>query len=171
MIAAFRLLDFNQLDATTGRWLTVAMPMVQSQRLKSAAAAATYLSAFRLTELASTFTPVVAKPVDVAVIATSLTVTGPVSIKSNTARGVQLARAVDLALAGVSGAAIRHTLNGGRETVLATTKADPRARGWERITSGNACEFCRNLAGIVFPDDRQFECHDSCQCSNEPVYS
>ena len=84
---------------------------------------------------------------------------------------MRLLRATDLALAGVAGAAIRHTLDGGRETVLETTKADPRSSGWERIVSSSACDWCQNLAGEVYPADFQFDSHDACHCSNEPAYS
>lgn len=53
-------------------------------------------------------------------------------------------------------------------------RADRRALGWARATSGDPCSFCTMLAsrGPVFGErSGSFESHDHCACDLEPVYS
>ena len=72
------------------------------------------------------------------------------------------------------GGVSRHVNDGGRETILNTVQADERARGWQRITAGDPCSFCAMIAarGAVFREGTaNFESHDHCACSAEPVYS
>lgn len=170
------LLDPANLDPTFDRWLRAVVPVVQRQRDVSARVAANYLAAFRAHSLGPTIQPaatILAAPAPVEALTTSMLVTGPVSIRSNLARGVPFARAVDQAAANTSRSAMRHTLNGGRDTILATTRADKRAAGWQRVTSGNTCAFCAMLAsrGAVYSEDSaDFESHDGCGCVAEPVY-
>lgn len=73
----------------------------------------------------------------------------------------------------VLGTVGRLTLNGGRDTLLESIKADPIARGYQRVTSGNACGFCEMLAdrGAVYgAESGDFAAHDHCSCSIEPVF-
>ena len=169
-IAVWSMLDITDLDGTVGRWLPTMLAVIHSQRVKSSAAAATYLEAFRRVETGQRFAPVLADPADEDQLTTSLMVTGPIGIKANMARGVNLAKASDLAVAAVAGAAMRHVLSGGRETVKATTRADPRSGGWVRVVSPTACDFCSNLADAPMTPESDFESHDACTCSNEPQY-
>ena len=85
------------------------------------------------------------------------------------------------------GAVIRHTMNAGRDSVIATAIADPEAIGCLYITRGDAkvCYWCAMLAsrgpqfkGNSFADsDMQFEgpgsakVHDHCRCILVPVKS
>jgi len=176
MRSVWGLLDPADLDATFGRWLRVAVPVVQNNRAASARLAAAYLAAFRKAEVGATagLPVVLAAPVDVKAVTTSLLVTGPWSIKKAIGRGVDLARAVDVAEARSSAAAMRHTLDGGRGMILDTVTADRQALGWSRVASGNACAFCAMLAsrGPDYLSDvsASFEAHDGCQCGAEPVY-
>lgn len=173
MFAAWRLLDPVRLDVTFPVWLTIVLPLIQQQRLVSARLAGNYLTTARTLELGATFTPVYATPAPTKAIVTSMTVTGPASIKAATARGVNPDAAAVTALARTSAAAVRHALDGGRETVLATVKADPRAAGWQRITSGKACEFCTMLAGrgaVYSADTSEFRSHDGCHCGAAVTY-
>jgi hypothetical protein len=42
------------------------------------------------------------------------------------------------------------------------------------VTSGNACDFCSMLAdrGAVYGEaSAEFEAHDHCSCSAQPVYA
>jgi len=170
------LLDPTDLDATFERWLRVAVPVIQSNRAASSRLAAAYLTAFRHAELGTTDGLVVslAAPADVKAVTTSLMVTGPWSIKQAMTRGVDLTAAVDVAEARSSAAAMRHTLDGGRDTITDTVAADTQAFGWARVAAGNACAFCAMTASRG-PDygseaSANFEAHDGCQCSAEPVY-
>lgn len=177
VLAAWPLLDFDDLDGSFGRWLLVVTRLVQAQRRASAALAAGYLTTFRTLELGITsepFTPTLADPVDENSLSTSMLVTGPAALRSASARGVPFAKAVDLARAGSSRSAMRHALNGGRDTIAETIKADAKALGYARATSGRACAFCLMLAsrGPVYKSavSGDFHAHDGCGCSVEPVY-
>jgi hypothetical protein len=174
--ATWGLLDLQDLDATFERWLRIAVPVVQTNRAMSARLAAAYLAAFRRAELGTVdgFTAVMAAPADVKAVTTSLLVTGPWSVKTAMSRGVDLARAADVAQARSSAAAMRHTLDGGRDTTIGTVAADKQALGWARVAAGNACAFCAMVASRG-PDytseaSANFEAHDGCQCGAEPVY-
>ena len=115
----------------------------------------------------------------------SLTVTGPVGQKSKAARGKPLRLARDESFVEAAGAATRHVLTGGRQSLLTLVEGDMRAVGWIRVTDGDPCAFCAMLAsrGAVFKEDSfsrsdprftgpgEFKVHDSCACTMEVVYS
>lgn len=169
----WRLLDGSSLDATTERWLAACIAVIQDQRQTSAALAALYVDQFKKATLGVAARPVLAGAAPIEALATSLLVTGPLSVKSAVARGVPLVRAMSVAEASSSAAAVRHAMNAGRETITASVAADPAGRGWRRVTSGRACKFCQMLAGrgaVYSADTADFQCHDGCNCSAEPVY-
>lgn len=174
--SAWGLLDPADLDATFQQWLRVAVPVVQANRAASSRLAAAYLAAFRRAEIGTVadLKVVFAAPVDVKAVTTSLLVTGPWSVKTAMTRGVQLARAADVAQARTAAAGMRHALDGGRDTLLDTVAADPKALGWARVASGNACAFCAMVASrgpeYKSEESANFEAHDGCQCGAEPVY-
>lgn len=175
LAAAFAMLDPSDLDGTFQDWLTVVTPIVGAARSTSSRLAAGFLTAHRVQALGPDpdFVPTLARPVDTKALATSLLVTGPISIRSNLARMMPFDKAVDTAKAYSSGAGMRHALNGGRETITRTVTADKRAAGYQRVASGNACEFCSMLAdrGAVYgAESGNFAAHDRCGCTAEPVY-
>lgn len=173
MRAIWPLLDPDELDATFPRWLTAAIPLIQGQRAHSARLAANYITAFKALELGpgSRVSPVLDEVASVPAVRTSLLVTGPVSVKRAMVRGISLTKAMSTAEAASSAASMRHVLDGGRGTVMRTLKADRDATGWQRVASGNACQFCTTLDGKFHRDDTaDFEAHDGCSCSQEPVY-
>jgi hypothetical protein len=60
-----------------------------------------------------------------------------------------------------------------RETVMGSSVQDPQARGWQRVTSGDGCEFCEMLAssGAVYTEESaDFASHDHCLCSAVPAF-
>jgi hypothetical protein len=176
MRATWGLLDLDELDATFERWLRIAVPVVQTNRAMSARLAAAYLAAFRKAELGTLdgLPAVMAAPVDVKAVTRSLLFTGPWSVKHAMTKGVDLARAVDVAEARSSAAAMRHVLDGGRGTILSTVAADENALGWARVASANSCAWCAMVAsrGPEYGSEASasFEPHDGCQCGAEPVY-
>lgn len=115
----------------------------------------------------------------------SLTVTGPVGQKSKAARGKPLRLARDESFVEAAGAATRHVLTGGRQSLLTLVEGDMRAIGWIRVTDGDPCAFCAMLAsrGAVYKQDSfsqsdprftgpgEFKVHASCACTMEVVYS
>lgn len=176
VLAAWPLLDVNDLDGTFPRWLRVLTPLVTGQRAVSATMAGNYLTTFRALELGAgvpPFAPVAADELGVDALATTLLVTGPVSIKTAVARGARVATAADVAQTSTARAAMRHVLDGGRGTITNTVAADRRAKGYARATSGKPCHFCALLAGrgpVYTHETVKFRCHDGCHCTSEPVY-
>lgn len=167
------LLDGYDLDSTAPAWLDAAVPVIDAFRAESARNAAAYVRAFRAIEIGRGATPVLAGAVAPDVATTSLLVTGPISVKSAVARGVPIVRAMSVAEASSSAAAMRHALNAGRETVTGTLATDQAARGWARVSGGGACKFCSMLAGrghVYSAGTVDFQAHDGCSCSAEPVY-
>lgn len=176
MRAIWPLLLPDDIDGTVERWLTAARLIVGGQRTTSARLAANYLTTFKTLELGtgSTTVPLIlAEALPVEAVTTSLMVTGPVSLRSALTKGVLAAKAAEVAQARSSASAMRHVLNGGRETTVASVRADAQSKGWRRVTSGDPCSFCSMLAGrgaVYGADSVTFHAHDACGCSAEPVY-
>lgn len=166
-------LSGDDLDGSFQRWHSAAVPIIGAQRLKSAQTAASYLSTFRVLEVGTTTDVVLATAIPDAEVSTSLLVTGPLSVKRAMSRGIPLARAMAVAEAASAASAMRHAMNGGRQTITDTLAADPASAGYERVASGNACAFCQLLAGrgaVYSAESADFESHDGCGCTAEPVY-
>lgn len=95
------------------------------------------------------------------------------------------------ALSTTQGTAVRLALAGGRDTVLESVKADPKALGWYRVTDGAPCAFCALLAsrGVVekstlYRSEHSFDAsnarftgagaakvHNDCSCTMAPAFS
>jgi hypothetical protein len=176
MQSVWPLLNVDDLDGSFERWLRATTTIVGGQRVASARLAANYVQTFKTLELgagAAAAPIVLAETVPADQIATSMLVVGPVAVKSALGRGVPPVKAMEIASARTSAAAMRHTLNGGRDTITGTVNADPQASRWRRVTSGNACDFCSMLAGrgtVYQSGTVTFQAHDGCGCTAEPVY-
>lgn len=150
------------------------LAIVGERRAISASLAAGYFEVFRQAERVGGRAMPVLSSFDEAALArarTSLQVTGYVTTER--LRSLKHPDPGRVALVRVSGAVTRHMLDGGRETLLASVRADRRARGWARVTSAEPCEFCAMLAsrGAVYTaSSGVFQAHDHCACSLEPVY-
>jgi hypothetical protein len=120
------------------------------------------------------YAPVMAEPTPER-ISTSLLVTGPIKAKALMAGGMRRTQAVQQAASTMAGAGYRQAINGGRDTISDTVRADPRAAGWQRVASPLCCAFCAMLAsrGPVYQSEESasFEPHDLCNCAPEVVYS
>lgn len=105
----------------------------------------------------------------------SLNIVGPVGQKSRISRGKTPREARDESFVQSSGAATRHVLTGGRQSLLTLLTDDPQVQRWIRVTDGDPCAFCAMLAsrGPVYltEDSAGFRAHDHCACTAEPVYS
>lgn len=167
------LLDGQDLDGSFDRWLAAVTPVVSAQRTISTQVAAQYLSLFRAAEVGGPAASLVYAPALDQAFPMSMLVTGPIAAKQAISRGVPVDVAMETAQGRSAAAAMRHVLNGGRETLLSSIDADRRALGWARVTSGSACGFCAMLAsrGGVYRDSTvDFQAHDHCSCSVEPIY-
>lgn len=164
-------LDPEDLDDTFPGWATAVMAITAQNRALSAAVANRYVRQFRGAARIGGEAPVgVPRELPDAALLSSLGVTGPVAIKSATARGVTPEQAAVAAFVLSSGAVTRHVLNAGRETILSSLAKDAAAGGWRRVTSPRACEFCDSLDDIYPPGHGDFKSHDNCACTAEPVY-
>lgn len=89
--------------------------------------------------------------------------------------GKSLTQASDSGFTRVAGALIKLVLTGGRMTIIGASQADAKALGWQRVTSGDPCPFCRMVAGrgAVYQSERSadFTAHDTCGCTVRPVFS
>jgi hypothetical protein len=59
-----------------------------------------------------------------------------------------------------------------RLTVMDSSVADPQAKGWERVGSGE-CDFCAMLIGrgaVYSEASADFASHDHCNCSAVPAF-
>ncbi len=166
------LLDLDDLDGTTRRWLDAVLAILADRRRDSADLAAAYLGDARTLALpaAPPFPASLATALPEAAVVTSLIVTGPQVVRAQLARLVPADQAADIAQASSARAGMRHALNGGRDTITATVRSDPAASGYRRVASGSACSYCAGLAGIEFGDDHVFRPHDGCGCTAAPVY-
>jgi hypothetical protein len=102
---------------------------------------------------------------------TSINVTGPILTKSAIAAKRPVASLAADALVRVSGAATRHALDGGRDTMNRYIKADKVK--YRRITSSNPCTFCsllRDRGAVYLKETSGFRSHDHCSCTAEPVF-
>jgi len=150
------------------------LAIIGQRRADSASLAAGYFEAFRATEqIGGTATPIMSTfDAEAAARAqTSLQVTGYVTTERLTV--LKRPDPARTALVRVSGAVTRHVLDGGRQTLMRSVRADRRALGWARATSGDPCSFCAMLAsrGPVYGERTgNFQSHDHCACGLEPVF-
>lgn len=174
LAALWGLLEPDRLDESTPGWITANTALVGALRRQSAVLAGGYLQLFREAETGDGDVTQMLADVPPESVSTSLAVTGPIAVKTLIGRGVPRPAAYNKAFAFMSGAATRHILDGGRQTLIDTASADPHALGWSRVTDGSPCAFCALVAGRgpVFhaESSADFEAHDGCGCTAEPIY-
>lgn len=165
-------LDWARLDATYPAFAAEVTGLVVKNRRTSAGLAAAYLRAYRVASgLDGDVRIVIPQTVNLAQLDASLHATAVGTAKKAAARSLAADVAMSNALTLASGAMSRLVLNAGRETVTETIRSDDQARGWRRVLGGGGCDFCRQLAGRVYPrDNADFEAHGKCGCTSEPVY-
>lgn len=149
------------------------MKVVAEGRAKSSLLSQAYYAALR--ELEGIAAPLPAVTLGTAAwepaALTSINVTGPIMTKAAIAAKQPLNMLAQNALIRVSGAATRHTLDGGRSTLSTFMTAD-KVR-YRRITSANPCSFCtllRNRGAVYLKETSGFRSHDHCSCTAEPVF-
>ena len=173
-VSLWQLLDAADLDAQAALWLESQLELVLAGRAASVERATAYYSALRRSKLGF---GVDAPPSDAAMpidaMRASLRIVGPVKVKQGIGRGLPPARAMDNGLAGVQATTQRLVLNGGRSAVLNLMSREPGTVRYQRVAGGKACRFCAMLAGrgpVYTATSGDFEAHDSCSCSAEPVF-
>lgn len=165
-------LDWRDLERTYPAFFAGAAALVNRDGIRAAGLASLYLKAHRLQAGVPGDLAVKMSTVPPEKLATSLRVTTVVAIKRSMLAGKPVEAAMTDAFVQAAGAASRLVLDAGRDTIRRTTVADPRTRGWQRVTSGG-CDFCSMLAGrgaVYTEATADFASHDHCACSAEPVY-
>lgn len=165
-------LDGRDLDASSRVYVPTAAEIVRRNRLASAQVATDFYAALRATETADLldpepYTPILPEQPSEAVLRTSLTVTGPVTAKSNVAKGLAIEAALEVALTRTLGAATRHIEGAARDVTRVNSARDPLSGGWVRRSGGVPCSFCAMLIsrGPVYSEGTSgFKAHDHCHC-------
>ncbi len=168
------LLDYRDLDASFPAWSQAVGTAVKMKRRTSAGLAGAYMAELRRTMGLKQAPLTLATDIATEQIDAGLLSTGPIAVKSATARGVDQREAMINAFTRSSGSATRLVLGGGRDTIIGSVRNDPAAKGWQRITGSRPCGFCLMLAsrGPVYGQDTAgFRAHDNCHCSADPVYT
>lgn len=163
--------DITDIDRTWPAVQQALTALIWLRHAQSSQLAAAYYQRARQAAGIGTIEAVLAAAPPLEQIDVALTHVGPVGAKRLLALG--RTDAADQTLVKVSGTVGRLVLNGGRNTLLETAKADPRRVGWRRITSGKPCEFCSMLAGrgaVYREETGDFAAHDHCSCSAAPVF-
>lgn len=167
-------LDWARLDATYPEFAVNVARLVQANRNTSAGLASQYLRAFRKAKgVPGEVKVIFAEPLVVDQFNVSLRVTSLVAAKTAAGNGVPAEKAMADALVQTSGSMARLVLDAGRMTAVDTLREDPAAFGWARVLGGGGCDFCQMLAGrgaVYKEDTADFEAHDHCGCTTEPVY-
>lgn len=181
-LRARALRDYTQLwplwqgdDASFGRLVDAALPLVRAHHRISSSLAAAYYPVFRTAErVGAEATPRPAGPINQERVVAALHVTGRVTTGKAILAGQSPQAAMQTALVRTSGTVTRHVLQGGRDTLVLSSGEDRQAQGWARVTSGTPCAFCAMVAsrGAAFAgaDTAEFQAHDHCACMAEPAY-
>lgn len=167
-------LRFEDLDRTFPVLLAGVTPLVQRDRGRVAGLASAYLKAHRLQHgINAPLAVKLAAKAPVEQVATSLHVTSAAAVKIGMRAGHAEQRAMSSAFVKTAGAVGKLVLNAGRETITQTSTSDPRTVGWQRVGEGR-CDLCALLLGrgaVYTEASVDFETHDHCACSGEPVYA
>lgn len=171
VIAAWPLYDIERPD-TWAQLEQILLTLIANQGPVSAALSSNYYRAFRHAEgAAGTVPTVVAATAPADEIIRSLRFVGVVGARKLLDANVPAAGA--RTLTNVAGDTARLVMNSGRDTIVESVDADPRALGWARVTDPAPCAFCRMLAsrGPVYRGEGGgFKAHNHCGCTAEPVF-
>lgn len=198
-----RLIDPNNLIETSKDWLDIVLDLIFDERRRLASFAAEYFRTFRILELAAVVgvdpaiaidegmfldfdpEPFLDPEVDPYVFY-DLRDDGPAALADRLQKNMALPEALEKSAADAAGAAVRHALNAGRDTIERNQKNDPRCIGYMRYsTNPDRCYFCAMLIsrGPVYLDESfeasdprfigegEHKVHNHCKCSLEPIYS
>jgi hypothetical protein len=170
----FPALNFARLDETYPRLAVRLAAVVQENRRTSAGLSASYVRQYRASQRLAGRAPIdLVSALNPDQFNAALSSTSVAPIKKATARGVLGDVAMQNALALVGGSMARLVLDAGRQTLTTSLASDSKALGYARVLGGNGCDFCQMLAGrgeVYSAETVEFEAHDKCGCTGEPVY-
>lgn len=166
-------LSLRDLDRTFGEWRTKVAAVVRSAKTLGVQRTDAYFAAFIGSELGVTprAQGVGATAYMNTVDGRSLTqaLTPPLfTVKIALAQGRH--DALHFGLARATRIAAEEAMDAPRRALGDLIASDDRVKGWERVTSGNACGACLAEAdGRVHKPTDPFDRHSHCRCIREPV--
>lgn len=155
--------------ASWDRMVAIAIPLVQSRYGLSAAAARRYFTSMALLETGKRADAPRAAGIEPERIARALASTGLVGVIAAKSRGLSTPAAMQVGFTRFAGGLSRLAVTGGRDAILAAVVASPLTTRYQRVTSGDPCPFCADLAGEPSGPE-EFAAHDNCSCTAEPVF-
>jgi hypothetical protein len=165
--AAWQLLDVADLERTLPRFKLAVAALVQRYGAASRTLAAQFYRAQRLSAGVGGRAPLRPAPLpDVKRVDRSI----GWATKGLWSQEPDVASAREL----VTGVTDSLMLDAGRNTIVDTVRADPRAQAWARVPEPGCCYFCAMLAtrGAVYKEDTAgFQAHNKCRCHVEPVFT
>lgn len=175
LLALWPVVRWEDIPGTWPAFATAARLILERDRNAAATLGQAYLAAHR-TASGVPGDPVIIPPMPLPEeqVTASLTATGLAQLLRSSAAGQTSEQALANGYVTVSGAVSRLALNGARDTVRYSTLADSATVGWQRATAGDACPFCRMLAGrgaVYSAETADFSAHDHCSCSASPAYA
>jgi len=174
LLQLWRGVDVTRLSDTIDVFAQAAALLAGQGFTDSATAAAQYYSLFRATEIGSGLSvPLPSRrPLDqLSGLLRGAALSGIITGRRS---GMSISRASQNGLIKAVGTLGKLVLAGGRMTITTAVQRDRQAIGWMRATSGDPCPFCRMLAsrGASYTSEgaADFEPHDACGCTAEPLY-
>jgi hypothetical protein len=168
----WRVVDPTNLSRTIGPFSEAGAALVQAGNTRSAGVAARYVEQLRrLERVRGAVTMLAGEPLPREIAAASLRGSALRGIINARRAGFSVDAAARNGFVRMSGSASSLVLNGGRELVAETGRADRRAVGWLRVTGDDPCAWCASLAAegpTRDPEVHAFHDHDG--CTIEPVY-
>ena len=172
-LAAWRLLDLADLDASTPTWLAVQVGLMRQRYATSADLAERYVTDFRAAEIGTSSGVVLQPTFNEAAATATLLGNGPRLTKMLIGRGADPEAAFARASREVLGRSQQWALAGGRNMLMSTGTQDVKAAGYRRVSDGHPCTFCAMLVsrGIAYSrESGSFRSHAYCGCGVEIVY-
>jgi hypothetical protein len=176
LVELWQLVDPVDLSGTINVFARAAAILTGQGVDQSAGLALNYYGLFRRAEGVPGTAPAMRLPVRQTQeeLAASLRGAGLKGIIDARRAGLGVEQSKSRGLIRVIGAVTKLILTGGRRAIITATEADRQALGFQRVTSGDPCAFCRMLAsrGPAYKTEKSadFQAHDSCACSAEPFY-
>lgn len=167
--------DPRDLAATIAPFTRAGATLVRSGRRASALAASRYYVDFRRMEgVPGTAVVTLADGPEPAVLEGNLRGAGLKGIQTARAAGRSPEEAAQNGFVKLAGSASSLVLGGGRAVLLDALMGDREAHGWQRVTDGAPCAFCRMVAsrGLIAKDEGAagFKAHGHCGCTAEPYF-
>lgn len=164
--------DPRDLRGTLDLWLIGATPRVLEGWWLSAASASRFYSALRVAEGFGPLDPPWPVPPTEDALRSALVGSAVRGVRSPAASTDAERKASGLVR--VTGSVVSLVAGGGRDMVLGGVAADPEAIGYQRVTDGDPCAFCRMVAsrGIIrySAETAGFPAHAHCGCTAAPAF-